>query len=60
MPRFPWAGPARCQRRHHQPERPGLAPSDEAGYITGAIIPVDGGLTAWSGMPNMPRVLGMV
>ena len=50
--------------------RPGLAAevaglvrflaSDEAGYITGAIIPVDGGLTAWSGMPNMPRVLGMV
>jgi meso-butanediol dehydrogenase/(S,S)-butanediol dehydrogenase/diacetyl reductase len=34
--------------------------SDEAAYITGALIPVDGGLTAWSGMPNMPRVLGMV
>lgn len=28
--------------------------SDDASYLTGAIIPVDGGLTAWSGQPNMP------
>lgn len=34
--------------------------SDDASYMTGAIIPVDGGLTAWSGQPNMPKVLGLV
>ena len=33
--------------------------SDEASYMTGAIIPVDGGITAWTGQPNMPRLLGM-
>ena len=33
--------------------------SDDASYITGAVIPVDGGLTAWTGQPNMPRLLGM-
>ncbi|MFO1376984.1 MAG: SDR family NAD(P)-dependent oxidoreductase [Steroidobacteraceae bacterium] len=32
--------------------------SDEASYMTGAIIPVDGGLMAWTGQPNMPRLLG--
>lgn len=34
--------------------------SDDASYMTGAIIPVDGGITAWSGQPNMPKVLGLV
>ncbi|CAB1370604.1 SDR family NAD(P)-dependent oxidoreductase [Denitratisoma oestradiolicum] len=34
--------------------------SDDASYMTGAIIPVDGGLTAWTGQPNMPKVLGLV
>jgi meso-butanediol dehydrogenase/(S,S)-butanediol dehydrogenase/diacetyl reductase len=34
--------------------------SDDASYMTGAIIPVDGGLTAWSGQPNMPKLLGLV
>ncbi|QDX82398.1 3-oxoacyl-ACP reductase [Denitratisoma sp. DHT3] len=34
--------------------------SDDASYMTGAIVPVDGGLTAWSGQPNMPKVLGLV
>lgn len=29
--------------------------SDEASYVTGAIIPVDGGVTAWSGQPNVPN-----
>lgn len=33
--------------------------SDDASYMTGAIIPVDGGLTAWSGQPNMPKLLGL-
>lgn len=33
--------------------------SDDASYITGAIIPVDGGITAWSGQPNMPKLLGL-
>jgi meso-butanediol dehydrogenase/(S,S)-butanediol dehydrogenase/diacetyl reductase len=33
--------------------------SDDASYMTGAIIPVDGGITAWTGQPNMPRLLGM-
>ncbi|MBK6676318.1 MAG: SDR family oxidoreductase [Rhodocyclaceae bacterium] len=31
--------------------------SDDASYITGAIIPVDGGLIAWSGQPNLPKLL---
>ena len=33
--------------------------SDEASYMTGAIIPGDGGITAWTGQPNMPRLLGL-
>lgn len=32
--------------------------SDDASYITGAIIPVDGGLTAWTGQPDVARLLG--
>ena len=32
--------------------------SDEASYITGAAIPIDGGVTAWTGQPNIPRLLG--
>jgi meso-butanediol dehydrogenase/(S,S)-butanediol dehydrogenase/diacetyl reductase len=27
--------------------------SDEASYLTGAAIPVDGGLTAHTGQPNL-------
>lgn len=33
--------------------------SDDASYITGAIIPVDGGITAWTGQPNMPKIMRM-
>lgn len=33
--------------------------SDDASYLTGATIPVDGGLTAHTGQPNLPRLLGM-
>jgi meso-butanediol dehydrogenase/(S,S)-butanediol dehydrogenase/diacetyl reductase len=33
--------------------------SDEASYMTGAIIAVDGGLTAHTGQPNLPRMLGL-
>lgn len=32
--------------------------SDEASYMTGAIVPVDGGVTAHTGQPNLPRLLG--
>jgi len=32
--------------------------SDEASYLIGAIIAVDGGLTAHTGQPNLPRMLG--
>ena len=32
--------------------------SDDASYITGAIIPVDGGVTAGTGQPNFSRCLG--
>lgn len=32
--------------------------SDAASYVSGAIIPVDGGLTAWAGSPN-PRATGL-
>ena len=32
--------------------------SDDASYLTGAIIPVDGGLTAWTGQPDTARLLG--
>ena len=31
--------------------------SDDASYTTGAIIPVDGGLTAHTGQPNLPKLL---
>jgi meso-butanediol dehydrogenase/(S,S)-butanediol dehydrogenase/diacetyl reductase len=34
--------------------------SDDASYITGAIIAVDGGLTAHTGQPNLPRMLAGV
>ncbi|MFI4936071.1 MAG: SDR family NAD(P)-dependent oxidoreductase [Caulobacterales bacterium] len=33
-----------------------LAP-DDASYLTGAAIPVDGGLTAHTGQPNLPSLL---
>lgn len=32
--------------------------SDDASYLTGAMIPVDGGVTAHTGQPNLPRILG--
>lgn len=32
--------------------------SDDASYMTGAIVPVDGGVTAHTGQPNLPRMLG--
>lgn len=32
---------------------------DDASYMTGAIIPVDGGLTAWTGQPDVAQLLGM-
>src|SRR5262249_45023800 len=31
--------------------------SDEASYVTGAIVAVDGGVTAHTGQPNLPRLL---
>ena len=34
--------------------------SDDASYMTGAIIPVDGGITAWTGQPNLPKLMGMI
>lgn len=33
--------------------------SVDSSYMTGAIIPVDGGLTAWTGQPNVARVMGL-
>jgi len=32
--------------------------SDAASYVTGAIVPVDGGLTAHTGQPNLLRAMG--
>ena len=31
--------------------------SDDASYITGAVIPIDGGITAWTGQPDIARLL---
>ncbi|MEW5688086.1 MAG: SDR family NAD(P)-dependent oxidoreductase [Pseudomonadota bacterium] len=33
--------------------------SDDAAYMTGAIVPVDGGVTAHTGQPDLPRMLGL-
>ncbi|PZQ64192.1 MAG: 3-oxoacyl-ACP reductase [Phenylobacterium zucineum] len=33
--------------------------SDDASYMTGAIVPVDGGVTAHTGQPDLPRMLGL-
>lgn len=33
--------------------------SDDASYMTGALVPVDGGITAWSGQPDIARILGI-
>jgi meso-butanediol dehydrogenase/(S,S)-butanediol dehydrogenase/diacetyl reductase len=30
---------------------------DDSAYVTGAMIPVDGGVTAATGQPNIPRIL---
>jgi len=32
--------------------------SDDASYLTGAIIPVDGGITAWTGQPDLRKLFG--
>jgi meso-butanediol dehydrogenase/(S,S)-butanediol dehydrogenase/diacetyl reductase len=34
--------------------------SDDASYITGAAIPVDGGVTAHTGQPNLPAILARI
>ena len=31
--------------------------SDDASFMVGAVVPVDGGLTAHTGQPNLPRML---
>jgi len=33
--------------------------SDDASFMTGAIVAVDGGLTAWTGQPSIPKLMGM-
>jgi meso-butanediol dehydrogenase/(S,S)-butanediol dehydrogenase/diacetyl reductase len=33
--------------------------SDDASYMTGAILAVDGGVTAHTGQPDLPRMLGL-
>lgn len=33
--------------------------SDEASYMTGSILAVDGGVTAHTGQPDLPRMLGL-
>jgi len=33
--------------------------SDDASYLTGAAIPVDGGVTAHTGQPDLPRLVGL-
>lgn len=34
--------------------------SDAASFITGVALPVDGGMTAHTGQPNLPQVMGAV
>jgi meso-butanediol dehydrogenase / (S,S)-butanediol dehydrogenase / diacetyl reductase len=34
--------------------------SDDASFVTGAAIPVDGGLTSHTGQPNLPRLLAQL
>jgi meso-butanediol dehydrogenase/(S,S)-butanediol dehydrogenase/diacetyl reductase len=33
--------------------------SDDASYMTGSILAVDGGVTAHTGQPDLPRMLGL-
>jgi meso-butanediol dehydrogenase/(S,S)-butanediol dehydrogenase/diacetyl reductase len=33
--------------------------SDDASYMTGSILAVDGGVTAHTGQPDLPRMVGL-
>jgi len=47
-------------RREETAKRVRFLASEDASHLTGAIIPVDGGIIAWAGQPDLRKLPGPV